>query len=193
MEHTSSAARNGGVARFVGGVLGSAASGAVATVPMSATMELGHAALPFWQRHTLPPRKITVRMLRRLGVSHELDEAGRLAATVAGHFGYGAACGAVYGALCPRDRLGLVSGVAFGVAVWTGSYLGWLPATGLLAPATWHTRERNAVMIAAHAVWGASLGLAARALLARTRRREGTDTDTGMYTVRTSAAYATVF
>lgn len=38
--------------------------------------------------------------------------------------------------------------------VWTVSYLGWVPALGLLTPAGRHPSRRNARMIAAHLVWG---------------------------------------
>jgi hypothetical protein len=48
--------------------------------------------------------------------------------------------------------------VAFGVAVWLLSYMGWLPAIGLFGPATRDTQGRSALMVAAHLVWGAALG-----------------------------------
>jgi hypothetical protein len=44
------------------------------------------------------------------------------------------------------------------MAVWAGSYLGLLPAAGILPSATRDYPERNAVMIGAHVVWGAALG-----------------------------------
>ena len=197
MDYTASTT-TGSFGGRVRGTMGGALAGAAATVPMSAFMELAHRELPFWERHSLPPRKITERVLRRAGVSRFLKEPERLAATLASHFGYGAACGAVYGATWPRERIGIASGVAFGLAVWTGSYLGWLPATGLMAPATWHSRRRNALMIGAHVVWGAALGAAARALIGR-RRRDATETeaepidvDERAYTITSRAAYAAV-
>jgi putative membrane protein len=51
-----------------------------------------------------------------------------------------------------------VKGIGFGLLVWAGSYLGLLPALGLLSPATQHAPQRNLLMIAAHLVWGAVLG-----------------------------------
>lgn len=42
--------------------------------------------------------------------------------------------------------------------VWSGSYLGLLPALNILPPATEHPPGRNALMIAAHVVWGSVLG-----------------------------------
>jgi hypothetical protein len=54
----------------------------------------------------------------------------------------------------------VLAGVGFGLAVWAVSYLGWLPAAGILSPATEHPARRNALMIGAHVVWGATTGLA---------------------------------
>jgi len=54
----------------------------------------------------------------------------------------------------------MMSGCIYGLGVWSCSYLGWLPASGLYRSAVNHTPERNTLMIAAHLVWGASLGLA---------------------------------
>jgi hypothetical protein len=42
------------------------------------------------------------------------------------------------------------------------SYLGGLPALGIQRPATEHNRARRRLMIAAHVVYGAALGLTAR-------------------------------
>ena len=51
-----------------------------------------------------------------------------------------------------------LAGACYGLAVWAGSYLGLLPALGVLKPATEHPVRRIALMIAAHLVWGAALG-----------------------------------
>jgi putative membrane protein len=53
----------------------------------------------------------------------------------------------------------VAEGVLFGLAVWGGSYLGLLPGTGLYRSAKDEAPERNALMIAAHIIWGASLGV----------------------------------
>ena len=53
------------------------------------------------------------------------------------------------------DRL-IVNGVS-GIIVLP--MLGLLPALGILTPATRHPPRRNLLMIAAHVVWGATLGL----------------------------------
>ena len=85
--------------------------------------------------------------------------------TLAAHFGYGTAAGVLFGLLAPK-RAGeaVPAGIGFGLLVWSASYLGLMPALGLHPPATRDTFRRNALMIAAHVVWGASLGALAAPL-----------------------------
>jgi len=59
--------------------------------------------------------------------------------------------------------------VGYGLVVWAGSYLGLLPAVGLHRPATREPAGRNGMMIGAHVVFGAVLGLLAEG--AKTERR----------------------
>lgn len=141
-------------------ILLGALAGLAATVPMSLAMKLMHEQLPPQERYPLPPRAITMEIAEEAGVKEQLDEPAREGLTWASHFAYGATCGAVYAPLAGRLSLSpLVSGVSFGLAVWAGSYLGWLPAAGILRPATEHPMRRNALMIGAHVIWGAAAGL----------------------------------
>ncbi len=136
-----------------------AAAGFAATGPMTAFMELTGRLLPPEEQEPLPPRQITERAADVVGAADELTEPQMEAATMVGHFGYGASAGAVYGALAPHVRLPpAASGAGFALGVWAASYLGWLPAAGLYRPATRDSAGCNAVMIAAHVVWGAILG-----------------------------------
>ncbi|HZP56978.1 MAG TPA: hypothetical protein VFC53_05425 [Dehalococcoidia bacterium] len=48
----------------------------------------------------------------------------------------------------------LARGLIAAAVLRAASYLGWLPATGVLPPPTQHPWRRNALMIFAHAVWG---------------------------------------
>src|SRR5215212_2927454 len=145
-------------------VLG-ALAGLAATAPMSLAMKLMHEQLPPEEQYPLPPRQVAEGLAEVAGVNEHLDEEKREAATWASHFAYGAGCGAVYGALSRGlGRHAALAGAGFGVAVWAGSYLGWLPAAGILSPATEHPPRRNALMIAAHAVWGATTGVAVERL-----------------------------
>ncbi|HEX2725772.1 MAG TPA: DUF6789 family protein [Beijerinckiaceae bacterium] len=141
-------------------ILLGAAAGLAATGPMTAVMKALHTQLPPGEQYPLPPRQITMNVARTAGVE-PVRESDRKALTIASHFAYGAACGALYAGVA--DRLPghpVAKGIGFGLAVWAGSYLGWLPAAGLLSPATEHPARRNALMIAAHVVWGATAGAA---------------------------------
>jgi uncharacterized membrane protein YagU involved in acid resistance len=143
-------------------ILLGALAGLAATAPMTLAMKLMHEQLPPEEQYPLPPRQVTEGVAEKAGVKEQLGEDERQAATWVSHFAYGTACGAVYGALTGgrADARPLLSGVGFGVAVWAGSYLGWLPAAGITRPATEHPARRNALMIAAHVVWGATTGAA---------------------------------
>lgn len=122
---------------------------------MTSAMRRLHARLPARERYPLTPREI-------------IDSAGApqgetaKAITVATHFAYGAACGALLAALEPRA--GKASGALAGTAIWLGSYMGWIPALGLLKPATQHPLRRNALMISVHVVWGTATVAAMREL-----------------------------
>ncbi len=141
-----------------------AAAGMAATVPMTAVMKRMHRALPPGERYPLPPRIITMRLAEAAGVRRQLDERQRRRLTLLAHFGYGTSVGSLFGLIAPRRPAAAVgAGVAYGLAVWAGSYLGLLPALHILTPATEHPARRSGVMIAAHVVWGATLGAMASA------------------------------
>ena len=142
-------------------LLTGALAGLAATVPMTLAMVWMHRRLPEDEQYPLPPRQVTMNTAEAVGVVEEgrLEESEKKAMTLAAHFTYGAAVGALYAPLARRVPLPpVVSGAAYGVAVWAGSYLGWLPAVGLLSPATEHPARRTALMIAAHLVWGSAAG-----------------------------------
>ena len=135
-------------------------AGLGATAPMTAAMVAMHRVLPPHERYPLPPRKVALRAAKKGGAKKHLDEPEKEAATLAAHFGYGAAMGGIFALLAPRTPgRPLPKGIAWGLIVWATSYLGLLPATGLHEPATRHPRERNLLMILAHVIWGGSLGL----------------------------------
>ena len=142
-------------------ILLGALAGLAATAPMTLAMKLMHEQLPRGEKYPLPPRQVTEGIAEKAGVREHMDEEERAAATWVSHFAYGAACGALYGALSGErlDEHPLAAGAGFGAAVWAGSYLGWLPAAGIISPATEHPARRNALMIAAHLVWGATAGV----------------------------------
>ena len=111
----------------------------------------------------MPPERVTANAARAMGAEDVAAEREpRVWATLPMHFGYGGAMGAIYGAVA--DRLpgpAVVKGVGFGLLVWAGSYLGLLPAAGLHRPATREPAGRNGMMIGAHVIFGAVLGVLA--------------------------------
>ena len=127
-------------------------AGAVATLPMTATMRAIHRRLPKQERYPATPRELIDS-----ATCGSLPDGTARDLTLAAHFTYGAATGALIAAVAPRPSL--PAGAAAGAAVWATSYLGWIPAAGLLKPATHHPARRNFMMIAAHLVWGAALAL----------------------------------
>lgn len=140
-------------------------AGMSATTLMTRAMRYLFGSLPDRQHYPLPPREIIESIDEKTGEAEaplkEENSSGRAnaVATVGAHYGYGAAAGSLF-ALQPYRTP--VAGAAFGVGVWTASYLGWLPATSILSPATHHPRNRNLLMLAAHVVWGAALSSALR-------------------------------
>jgi hypothetical protein len=134
-----------------------ALAGAAATAVMSVIMLLGQKTSRVGK---LPPKKIVEAGLDASGVQRP-DEEVLNALTAVAHVGYGMAAGAVYSAsLGNASRLSpLVSGPLFALAVWAGSYEGWVPALGIMPRARRDRPARTTTMIVAHVVYGAILGL----------------------------------
>ena len=130
-------------------------AGFVATMAMTSAMRRLHRQLPARERYPLTPREI---------VDSTLDPPPAVAPdlTLVAHFVYGAGCGALIAAANPR--IGRLGGAAAGGAVWLTSYMGWIPAFGVLKPATEHPLRRDAVMLGAHFVWGWATAEAMREL-----------------------------
>lgn len=149
-------------------LLKGALAGFVATAPMSLFMLIGWMLLPRREKYHLPPRLITEEITERVGIENEMSEGQLTAATVASHFGYGALTGSVYALFEEMFPISWgLKGILAGLAIWMGSYLGWLPALDILPPATEHPWRRNLLMILAHVVWGATLGAVTHSLNSR--------------------------
>ncbi|MFC4638966.1 DUF1440 domain-containing protein [Deinococcus hohokamensis] len=144
-------------------LLKSALAGCAATLPMSVWMLAAqHWLLPRQERYPLPPEQITEHAAEAMGLDAVAENDGALKlASVVNHFAYGAAVGALYAPLRGRPEPAALKGTGLGLLVWTASYLGLLPATGLLSSATHHPARRNALMIVAHVIWGSATGLLA--------------------------------
>jgi len=140
-------------------------AGLLATVPMTLVMTAMHRALPSSDREPLPPIQITENAAATAGLDLGHHEETHKTATLAAHFGYGAAVGSLYGTFAGSTGLPKpAEGLLYGLAVWAGSYLGIVPGAGLYRSAADESPARNGLMISAHIVWGTSLGLLMDAL-----------------------------
>lgn len=135
-----------------------ALAGIAGTVAMTAAMRRLNRHLPTQARYPLPPRELVEQTTPRLPE----PVAGEV--TVAAHAGYGAATALALPWIVRRRPL--CHGAVFGGVVWLLSYLGWIPASGLLKTATHHPPSRNLAMMAVHLVWGAVTALGYRELTA---------------------------
>ena len=141
-----------------------ALAGLAATVPMTAVIGAGHTA---GLMGTPPPVEITENVAEQAGENPDRQSPEFQAAWLAAHLGYGAACGLVFSAIRPvLPRSDLAAGLLFGVAVWGVSYIGLLPSLNLYPSAQDDSNQRQAVMIAAHAVFGSALASVDRYLSA---------------------------
>jgi len=141
-------------------VLQGGVAGCVATGPMTLFMIGAHRYLPLRQQSSLPPRKLTMDLARRVGLKKHMDQPQRTAATWLAHFAYGTAIGAAYAPLARKiPGPSVVKGTAFGLAVWLASYMIGIPALQMPEAAKDQPVHRNALMIGAHVVWGAVAGI----------------------------------
>lgn len=136
-----------------------AMAGFVATVPMTIVMHALHHQLPGRERYRLPPEQITADLAQRSGLARVVSwtDIDALAWTL--HFAYGAGAGAIYARLVPvRGLSARLTGPAYGVVLGAASYFGWLPALSIHGRGDEQPPRRNALMLAAHVVWGSALG-----------------------------------
>jgi hypothetical protein len=155
-------------------ILLGAIAGVIGTYTMTLAKILLFAGLPSRERYPLPPREITQDVAERLAGRPLHNERSLFTGTLAAHFGFGALCGMLLTGLNLHRRRPVLSGVGFGLSVWVVSYLGWIPASGILKIASRQPLGRNLLMIAVHAVWGATAGHAAATLM-RSERVYGSD------------------
>ena len=136
-------------------ILRGAIAGALATGPMSAVMA---GAKQFGLMGGMPPEKITSTLLRRAGIHP--TEGQQDAAATALHVGFGSVAGALFGVIAPKRLITrLPVGMAYGAAIWGVSYMGWVPAFGIMPAADRDRRDRQVVMLTGHLVYGTALAL----------------------------------
>lgn len=141
----------------VDAALKGAAAGAVATIPMSAVMLAADRA-GLMGKH--PPEIIAEKTLDAAGVPP--TETAKTTTAVTGHFAFGAAAGALFGLLQHRSGspgLPIARGIGYGLALYTVSYAGWIPAMNIMPSPTHDRPGRQSSMIAAHVVFGAALAV----------------------------------
>lgn len=137
-----------------------AIAGTIATIPMTMFIKAVHALLPRYQQDPIPPQQITERATGKAGFRDKLTSNQRRYLGVIAHFLFGAGAGTFYGFLERSTRPpAFLGGIAFGLGVWTCSYLGWLPAMGLYRKPRHESSGRHFMMIGAHIIWGGILGL----------------------------------
>jgi uncharacterized membrane protein YagU involved in acid resistance len=137
-----------------------AAVGTIATVPMTVFWEVMHERLPGEPPRPLPPREVAEAIAVKAGVSRQMSETQMEWLALAAHFGYGALTGAIFGAIAPdRPSAAIRAGMLFGLGVWTASYLGWMPATGIRHSPKYDLPARTGLIVSSHVVWGAAAGL----------------------------------
>lgn len=97
---------------------------------MTIAMRAGYRQLEDGCKRPLPPSELIYKLRgRRVTKAHRTQ-------TLLGHFIFGALAGTIYARFCPR-----ANGSLYGITVWAASYLGWIPAIGLLPPATRHPAD----------------------------------------------------
>ncbi len=139
------------MSRFLRG----ASAGALATAPMSAVM-MG--AKQFGLVGEMPPEKITKSLLKRTRISPSEEHQDALATAL--HFGFGSAAGALFGVIAPKRLIARIPmGMGYGAAIWGVSYMGWIPAFGIMPHAARDRRDRQMMMLAGHLVYGTALAI----------------------------------
>ena len=148
-------------------LLTGAVAGAAATAPMTLALFGTAQLLPHVK--FFPPRLAVKWVTGKAGLWQQLSSQQRTRLSWVSHFGYGALMGSMYAQIGNKYRAsGVGSGVAFGLAVWAGSYLGMLPALGIKQPLQKRFRDDHVQLVAAHLVWGAALGWLAKKGSAKT-------------------------
>lgn len=143
--------------RDVKAVLDGSVGGAIGTALMSATMMAGK-RVGLLGEH--PPELLAAAMLRGTGVPRMEGET-QDALAVAGHFAFGIGAGALFAVLHRRLRLPIhpvIHGALYGTGVWAVSYMGWIPALGIMPSAERDRPGRPLVMVLAHWIFGSVLG-----------------------------------
>lgn len=137
-----------------------AKAGIAATSAMSTVLVLAQRAGLMGRQ---PPEQIVETVEGQVGVRG--DEPAENATAVAAHVGFGTANGIVFAGLHKLlpIRPSVIGGTLYGLGLWFVSYRGWIPALGIMPKPEQDRAGRAASVLAAHIVYGASLGAALNA------------------------------
>lgn len=131
-------------------------AGTAATVPMTMAMELGRRSGLF---RRLPPEEITDQLLASAGTTTPTRrDRQKIAGLV--HLATGATLGAIFTALPQPKRLTRRIGLnaTYGLGIYTLNYVGLAPMVRLMPPPATDRPGRQLTTVAAHLVFGATLG-----------------------------------
>jgi hypothetical protein len=145
-----------------------AAAGAAAGLAGTFLIQGLLAASQKWAPQSLPPIKqdpgeFMVEQVEKYlpeKAKEKIPEGLENAAAKSLALAYGTTFGALYAASRAETKSVFLEGSALGLAAWGAGYLGWLPATGLMAPVTKQEPEEIAGPILSHILFGiATVGL----------------------------------
>ncbi len=144
--------------RDLAAILDGAVGGTVGTAAMSVGML---AAKKSGLMGAQPPELITAAALDASGM-HNRSRGTQDALSLATHFGFGIASGALFAVLHRRLRLPIppiLHGVVFATLVWLVSYKGWVPALHIMPPPEHDRPGRPTAMVLAHWIFGSVLAI----------------------------------
>ncbi|MFN8557858.1 MAG: hypothetical protein U0531_11125 [Dehalococcoidia bacterium] len=104
------------------------------------------------------PEVVSHGIIAKVTNPRRLPKPARRGLMLAQHLGFGALGGALFTLLLPAVRPRPLWGALTGLAIWTGSYGGWIPALSIMPPPERDDPGRVRTMVAAHIVYGLTLG-----------------------------------
>ena len=147
-----------------------AVSGTIATAVMTVVMLAARRA---GLMSELPPHEIASRTVDRTPAREEADPNERRGLGWISHFAFGAGAGAAYALLRNVVRTpgpAWFHGAGYALAIWLVSYMGWIPALGLMPKVDRDEPGRQPAMMLSHFVFGAVLGALVQPRLPWSRR-----------------------
>ncbi len=147
-----------------------ALAGFGATIPMTMSMALLK-RFPERDPTPIPPKRVAREMVRKVDVAPSPKGLKQAIFTYTTHFGFGAAAGVLYALVVRRpENHPAWKGLGFGLGVWATSYMGWIPALGILPSPSHETKQHLASQVLSHVVWGTVLGTISASLTSQKKK-----------------------